>query len=364
MDVIDEKRIQNVDRDEIEIRLSDVIKFIKDNRLKILLGGIIGLIIGILYVFPKPNMYTVEITVMPEFRGKGPGGLSSITSDLLGLGSDNSNSSEPTIRPDLYPNVLESVPFALNMLKQQVYSKNFGAKMTLQEFISRTGENSFVGRIIGFLTASGDNDNANGIKPDPGNTSRAIQVTKEEDGLIKAVLGSVLSVYDKKTGILTIKAVEPDPVVAATVASLSLKYLTDYIVEYRTEKARKRVYFLTQQMLDAKKRYQAAEYALSNYRDRNRSLYLNTAKIDEQRLQSDYLLEQSVYNDLAKQLEQAKIKIEEDTPTFKTLEPALIPLHKSGPKRTSTIIGFAVIGGIISLIIAFIRRIVMLNKAA
>ena len=36
---------------------------------------------------------------------------------------------------------------------------------------------------------------------------------------------------------------------------------------------------------------------------------------------------------LSKQLEQAKIKVAEEAPVFKTLEPARIPLKKSGPKR-------------------------------
>lgn len=345
MDVIEEKKIKITDTDEIEIRLSDIIQFLKDNRWKILMGGIVGLIIGALYAFSKPDVFTVEATIMPEFQNRPTGSLASLSA-FSGLGFDNTNTTD-AIRPDLYPNVLESVPFALDILNKQVYSKKLNTKTTLQEFIERTSTPSFSDKISTFFTIK-DNDNKIS-QSDSKNRVEAIQLTKEQYGLVKAVQGSVTPMYDKKTGILTITAVEPDPMVAASVAQLSLNYLTNYITAYRTDKARKRVIFLMQQVREAKQRYQAAEYALSNYRDRNRSVYLNTAKLDEQRLQADYLLEQSVYNDLAKQLEQAKIKVQEDTPTFKALEPPAVPLRKSGPKRTLIMFGWASVGVILTI---------------
>lgn len=352
MDVIEEKRIKITDTDEIEIRLSDIIQFLKDNRLKILIGGIIGLLIGAMYAFSKPNMYKVEVTIMPEVQGRGASGFGALSS-FAGLGMDNSSTLDS--RPDLYPNVLESVPFAMNMLKQPVYSKNLEATVTLEEFINRTSTSSILSKIIDLFTAKDDDKEANKIKANAKNSSQAIQITKTQYGLIKAVQGSVTSSYDRRAGVITVTASEPDPVVAATVADLSLKYLTDYIIAYRTDKARRRVRFLTDQVHDAKQRYENAQFAVSNYRDRNVSVYLNTAKIEEQRLQADYLLEQSVYNELARQLEQAKIKIEEDTPTFKTLEPSVVPVNKSGPKRAYIMIGCAIVGVLLMCGILFIR---------
>lgn len=354
MDIADEK-IKNNYQTEIEVSLSDIRQFIKKNRLKIIIGGVIGLLIGALYAFSKPNLFKVEVTVMPEIQGRNANGLSAVSA-FAGLGLDNSSSPD-AIRPDLYPNVLQSVPFAMNMLNQKVYSKKLNTETTLEEFINRTSSVSFLDKLLGFFTIKDDDSS----KPSLKNNIQAIQLTKAQDGLVKAVQGSVTSTFDKKTGILTITATEPDPIVAATVAQLSLNYLTTYITAYRTDKARKRVLFLNNQVREAKERYQTAEYTLSNYRDRNRGLYLNTAKLDEQRLQADYLLQQSVYSDLAKQLEQAKIKIEEDTPTFKTLEPPTVPLRKSEPKRTLIMLGCSVAGAIIALGILLSRHVTSRN---
>lgn len=342
--------------DEIEIRLSDIVQFLKKNRRRILLGGMAGLVIGALYAFSKPNVYTSQVTVMPEIQSKvgGLGGLGSLAG-LAGLDiSSATGGSVDAIRPDIYPDVLKSIPFALHLLSQPVYSEKLQAKMTLKEFIDRVNGRSFITRITDIVV--GTNKEDKNEKLDPKNFSQAIEITKEQEKLIKIVQANSTAAYDKKTGILTLTTTEPDPVVAATEVRLSLEYLTNYVTTYRTEKARKQVSFLTQRVTEAKGRYQSAEYALSSYRDRNRSLFLNTAKIDEQRLQADYLLEQSVYNELSKQLEQAKIKVQDETPVFKVLEPPTVPLRKSGPKRTFIMIGFAAAGVIITLIILIAKR--------
>ncbi|GAB3897286.1 Wzz/FepE/Etk N-terminal domain-containing protein [Spirosoma agri] len=340
---------------EIEIRLIDIVQFLKSSRRLMIVGALIGLLIGALYAFSKHNMYTSEVTVLPEIQGKGAGNLGGLGSlaGLAGINLDNVNGQD-AIRPDLYPNVLLSVPFALHLLEQRVYSQKLKGEMSFKEFIYKINDSVYKGWLGGLFPK--DEKKAE-EKLDPKNFSQAVQVTKEQDELIKIVQNSTTATYDKKTGMLLITAIEPDPVVAATVARLSLDYLTNYVTTYRTEKARKQVDFLLKQVLEAKSRYQYAELALSSYRDRNRNLYLNTAKIDEQRLQADYILTQTIYNDLSKQLEQAKIKVQEDTPVFKTLEPPTIPLTKSGPKRTLIMFGFMAAGVAVTFFILLIRLV-------
>lgn len=337
---------------EIEIQLSDIIRFLRLSRRRAIIGAIIGLVLGIAYAFSKPNLYTSEVTVMPEIVSKTAGSLSGLGSiaGLAGISLDNMSGTD-AVRPDLYPRVLQSVPFALDLLKRPVYVKKTKATVSLREFMKMESSGEGLSGFFGFLSNGGK-------KPedasDPTNFSKAIQLTKEDNELVKQLTSGVVGTYDKKTGVLTISVTQEDPVVAATVARLSLEYLTNYVTAYRTEKARGQVAFLNRQVNEAKKRYQAAELALSAYRDQNRSLYLNTAKIDEQRLQADYLLTQSVYNDLSKQLEQSRIKVQEETPVFKVLEPATIPLLKSGPKRTIMMLVGLVLGALAGVAISLI----------
>jgi len=306
--------------------------------------------IGSLYAFSKPNVYTAQVSVMPEIQAKGAGGLGGFGSlaGLAGINIDNL-SSQDAIRPDLYPNILQSIPFALYLLRQPVYSPKLSKRLLLDVYMGEIGQNWYSGILS--TSKKSANKTTNNIKSQP----QFIEVTEEQNELIKGVQSNINAVYDKKTGILVISATEQEAFVAATVVKKSLDYLTNYITTYRTEKARQQVSFLRQQVAEANKRYQTTEYALSNYRDNNRAVYLNTARIEEQRLQADYLLAQSVYNELSKQLEQARIKVQEETPVFKTLEPAAVPLQKSGPKRTIIILGFVITAVSLMMLVQLIR---------
>ncbi|GAB2597661.1 lipopolysaccharide biosynthesis protein [Spirosoma areae] len=351
MTVEENKRMTKSGEDEIEIRLGDIVQFLKDSRRSSLIGGLTFLIIGALYAFSKPNLYTVQVTVMPEVQSKasGLGGLGSLAGlaglDIAGVGGGSMDA----IRPDIYPDVLQSVPFALQLLRQPVYSQLLEKETSLQTFVEEQSKQTLLGGLL-------SSDDTETPVPDPGNRSRTLHITKKQENLINQIHAAVAAAYDKKTGIITVAATLPDPVVAATVARLSLEYLTNYMVSYRTEKTRNQVRFLARQVDEAKSRYQRAEYALSNYRDQNRSVYLNTAKIEEQRLQANFLLTQTVFNDLSKQLEQAKIKVAEESPVFKILEPARIPLKKSGPKRSLIIVGFTIVGIFLSIFIYGLSR--------
>ena len=348
-------RNKDIEDDEIEIRLSDIVQFLKDSRWTVIRWAVAFLILGILYAFSKPNQYTVSVTVMPEIQSKGGnlGGLGSLAG-LAGIDIGGAmGGSADAIRPDIYPDVLQSVPFALQLLRQPVYSQLLEKETSLQTFLEEQGKQGWLGSLLG-----GSGEEKPLPLPDPKNRSKTLQITKKQEELIKIVHGAVSAAYDKKSGVITVTAILPDPVVAATTARLSLEYLTNYISSYRTEKSRNQVQFLTRQTSDAKSRYQKAEYALSAYRDQNRYLNTNTAKIDEQRLQADFILTQSLFNELSKQLEQSKIKVAEESPVFKTLEPARVPLQKSGPKRTAIMAGFVVLGVVIGLVVFFIRKFV------
>ena len=346
------------DSQVVEVSLNDITLFFKKSRRAILIATMVGLVLGGIYAFSKPNVYTAQVTVMPEAQAKGTNSLGNLGSlaGLAGLNMDNFGQQSEAIHPDIYPSVLKSNPFALALLKDSVYSQNLNTKATLQEFIVRSGKKNFINNwregIFGVSQPASERSTQSAFQSD-----QVLQITKEQQSMLAAVQDAVTTTYDKKTGLVTITATESDPYVAATVAQLSLDYLTKYILSYRTEKAHRQVEFLEKQVSTAQNRYKAAEYAISSYRDQNRNLFLNTAKISEQRLQADYLLAQSVYNELAKQLEQAKIKVQEETPVFKVLEPPTVPLVKSAPKRTFIMLGFAISAAMLSIVFMLIRHI-------
>jgi len=54
-----------------------------------------------------------------------------------------------------------------------------------------------------------------------------------------------------------------------------------------------------------------------------------------------------IYQQLAGQLEQAKIQVKRDTPAFTIVEPVTVPIEKSKPRRTMILIIGVFLGGVV-----------------
>ncbi len=323
--------------DEIEINIADIIDFVKQNWKKAMITGIAFGLIGVVYALLSQNEFESRTSLMPELQGGASkmGGLSALAG-LAGIEVGGAGSTE-AVRPDLYPSILQSTPFILHLLKQPVYSSEYKTTTTVEQYFDRKNQ-TITEKIFG------KSNKKDGDLLDPKNESKTLELTKKYENLIKDLNTRVVTAVDKKTGLISINAKMPDPVVAASTVKIAVDYLKEYVTTYRTDKSRKQVIFLANQVAEAKARYQSAEVAVAGYKDRNRFLIMNTAKVEEQRLIADFMLAQTVYNDLSKQFEQSKIRVEEETPVFKILDPAKIPLQRSEPKRTMIVLGFGVLG--------------------
>lgn len=358
MSIVEDRKKLGEDGDELEISFNHIVAFFKGSLFTVLRWSFGFAIIGAVYAFLQPNQYVAEVKVMPELQNKSGNNLGGISSlaGLAGISVDGLSSGADAIRPDLYPTILKSVPFGLYMLQKPVKASSQAKPVSLEAYISAMNSKtlfSFLsGNKVGNETIATENELVPGM----------LVLNHQQEAIVGDVLERVSGDIDKKSGILTVSAKMLSPEVAAQTAKYALDYLTAYVTNYRTSKSRQQVRFLQQQFAQSQKRYQAAEYALSSYRDSNRSLYLNTAKLDEQRLQADFLLTQGLYNDLAKQLEQAKIKVQEESPVFQTLEPARVPLTKSGPKRTLIVFGSLVFGAVVGLMFYFVRHFLIPQK--
>ena len=333
--------------DEIEINIADIIKFVKDNFKKILLWAIIFGIVGAVYSLTVQKEYESRIQIMPELQSNSSlgkmGGLSALAG-LAGIDLAQMGGTE-AVRPDLYPNILQSLPFSLYVLNQKVENNENGNVTTLEEFFKNLNSS--------WLSKLFDKDSVDVKIPKSG----LLKLTKEQEALIKDINLRISTTFDRKSGVITINTKMPDPIVAAKVAVLSSEYLKEYVTNYRTDKTKQQVTFFSERVNDAKRRYQAAEFAVASFKDRNRFLVMASPKVEEARLTADFMFAQSVYNDLQRQYEQARIKVQEETPVFKILEPARIPLRRSEPKRTIMVLVFAFLGGIFGTALCFWPRV-------
>lgn len=333
-----------------EIDLLVVFAFIKLNWKKIFTWGVGFGLIGAVYSLLAQKEFISNSKLLPELSTNSTTKLSGSIGALAGLaGIDWGNMGAlDAIRPDLYPSIIQSTPFAIYILKQKIYASELAQSVVLENYL-RQKEKSWFSNLFGDNQAEQSK-----LRLDPQNLSQAIELNKEEELLIENIYTRISASFDRKTSIITVSVKMPDPVVAASVANLTVAYLKNYITDYRTKKAKNDLVFIQKQVFIAKKRFQNAEVTLASFQDKNRFLVLQTAKIQEARLNGEFTTAQSVYNDLNHQYEQAKIKVQESTPVFNVYEPARIPLRKSEPKR----LVITALSGIIGCIIATISLLI------
>jgi uncharacterized protein involved in exopolysaccharide biosynthesis len=344
-----ETQDKHIENEEETINLLELWQSIKKQKYLILLLVIIFSSLGVMIALSTPNEYSSEVKLLPELDAKeGGGGLSKFKSlaGLAGVDLSSMNSTE-AIRPDLYPNILQSTPFLLEVLNQKVFVPKQKNTQVLAGYLEKHND-TFWKRLMKKISSNEAASSGNA-------PSDAIKLTKQQEELVKDLQGRVGASLDKKSGVISISAKMPNPVASAMIVTFTQKYITDYVTRYRTEKTLKEVAFLEKRSTEAKRRYDNALFNVSSYNDRNRSIFLNVAKDEGKKLDNELQLSYNLYSEITRQLEEAKIKMSRETPIFKVLEPAQVPLNKSEPKRSVMVLGFAFLGLFLGMGYAIIK---------
>jgi uncharacterized protein involved in exopolysaccharide biosynthesis len=162
--------------------------------------------------------------------------------------------------------------------------------------------------------------------------------------LINAIGARVVVGTDRRTSVISISTKMPDPVAAADLARVSADRLVERIRKIEARRATEQFEFVEQKRALAEQRYERAQRLLAEHVDRNRVTMSAVADINRQRLQNEHDLSFELLQQLSREQEQARLKINQDTPVFAVLEDASVPTHRSEPRRTRIVLFFTLIG--------------------
>lgn len=330
-----------------EIHLIDIVVFFRKYILILVAVGFCMAVVGYALSYTVEKKYTAQTILLPEYGV----GKSSFFSLAMG---GNSNEGTGNLTPDLYPNILETSSFGEFLIKQPITTQSGDKYATLREYLRRDKTVSFLSRVKSFFSFRKAKVAA-APKLELRNNN-ILNYSGEEQGLISGAKSMVKAAIEQKNGLISIESELPDPVIAAILVEAARSYLVSYVEDFRTAKLNQQLDFLSSRVKESRQRLTNAEYALQSYRDRNRNAFLNVARIEEQRLQSDFTLSQSIYSDLIIKQEQLKIKVKEERPVFKVLEPTKVPLLPSSPRRVLFAIVFGALGAFLTLAYIVIFR--------
>ena len=326
-----------------EIDLIEVIRHIWNGRWLIVKVTLAFIVLGLVIAFTTTEQFKSEARLLPEIRDT-RGGASALLRQFGGLGGINLPGGEgaDAIRPELYPDVLRSTPFYVHLMEQPLTLQKGSERIDVTVF-TYADEHMGAGGFLSFVKKY-----TIGL---PGTIMKGIRGSKTEDTSSPALVGDIPHLsqaqfnaartlrdgisagIDQRSGVISISAEFPDRRVAAQIAQYSVDYLTDYITDYRIQKAQKDLAFVQERHDEKKQEFHQAQINLARFRDANRNIVSAAAQTEEQRLQDQYNLAFNVYNGLAQQLEQSRIKVQEETPVIKVLEPVSVPVERSKPRR-------------------------------
>ena len=344
--MVENKEYKNVpsyqEEEEMEIDLMEYARKLWAARKLLIKVAGIAVIVGVVIALTTPKQYTVSVTLAPEMSKSGGSGLSGIAS-MLGVGGLTMGNDADALNIQLYPNIVASTPFILDLMDTPVKTIDEEQPDTtlvgyLEEYTSRSLMGTVmslpfkaIGGIMSLLQSEEEEIGEKAINP--------FHLTKEQSKTVAGLKTMIAANVDKKTGVTTVTVTMQDPLVAAIITDTVVVKLKEHITKYRVSKAEDDCKYWEQLNEQRKNEYYAKQKDYAEYVDANQNVILQSVRIEQERLQNDMNLAYQVYSNVATQLQMAKAKVQEAKPVFAVVEPASVPLQPSGTSRKMILVG-------------------------
>jgi uncharacterized protein involved in exopolysaccharide biosynthesis len=324
----------------------------------ILIFGIIGFIVAI----SSPKEYIAQTVMVPqvgEGQSKlgGLGGLAAMAGINISTGSTGSE-----LSPTIYPQIVASIPFQLELMNTPLKFQELATPVTLFEYYTKESKPSSIssfmkytiglpGVVLGAIKGKAPVEDLLGT-----GAKQPLQLSEDQRDVRKKLTQLVSLEVNAKEGYLTLstKMFEAGP--AAQLAQRAQELLQQYIIEFKVKKTKANLDFVQQRYDETEKKFEAAQQRLAQFRDRNKNMSSAIASTEGERLTSQFNLVYGVYSELAKQLEQAKIQVKQDTPVFTVIEPVSVPTERSKPNRPMILFIWIFLGGVVGTGVIFGRQ--------
>lgn len=347
-ELIQQQTVSPQQPEEQEIDLIELAQKVWAERKFVFKACGIAVIVALVVAFSIPKEYATSVTLAPETGGKSVSGGIGALASMAGI-SLGASSGEDALSPELYPDIVSSTPFLINLFDVRVKSEEAEVDTTLYAYLKEyqrspwwSAITSAPFKVLGWtMSLFRDEQPEEGdAKLDP------FHLTKEESGIAKA-LGSRLAVsVDKKTGVTTLTVTMQDALISASLTDTVMHSLQNYITDYRTNKARHDLAYMEKLYDEAKQDYTEAQQKYAQFADANLNISRLVYRAEQERLQNEMNLAYQMYTTVSQQLQMAKAKVQEITPVYTVVQPATVPLRAAKPNKLMILVGFVFLAGV------------------
>jgi len=336
----------NTHKDD-EIDIIALLKTIYVARRFVIKTIILFAVFGVISALVSPVKYSAYSTFVPQLpEGQTNPSLGGLAS-LAGINLSAIMGSQPQeIPPSLYPQIAESIPYRLALLEAKVGSNGTSFRNYILDQSSGVSILPLLKKYtIGLPGLLFNNQSEDKSTP----KSTLFQATKEDRALFRFLAQVVSIEVDDQEGLVSISVELADRMAAAQLAQAATDLLQSNIIAFKSQSARNNLDFIERQYESKRQEFEEIQDSIAIFKDQNLNITSSLYQNQLSRLESQFSVTSSVFQELAGQVEQAKIQVNKDTPIFTIIEPVSVPLERSKPKRTTMVIIWTFLGGVFSV---------------
>ncbi len=318
-----------------EVDIVEIILLLWSKRKRFIINCFIGGVLSIIVAFSIPKQYTSTVVLAPEFSSGASlssGGIGALAS-MAGLNLGGLSGSEDALYPELYPQIVSSTPFLCELLNLQIEANEGELQTTLYDYLVNHQKEPWWVKILGapgkLLSHMLGKDTLDVTPP----SLDATLLSRRQFLTVKSLDEKIAVNVDKGNSVITLDVTMQDAKLAAYVVSVVSENLQEYIGQYRSAKARKDLAYTEQLYSEVKEKYYKAQQKYAEYADMHQGVVKMKYQIEQDRLSNEQELAFNVYNQIAQQLEMARAKVAESTPVCVVMQPAVVPIKASSPKK-------------------------------
>lgn len=340
-------------------------KKIWQSKLQIFTIIAVFIFLGIFVAIFSPRVYSAKTVFIPQSSesGKSNGSLGGLASMAgINLGSMQNSSEVP---PALYPQFLASSDFKMKLLKIPVTIPGSNSQVSYQDFFElhyqpgilelvkkyTLGLPNEIIKLFQKRTVVMDQSESEG--------PAFLQLSIFEFEHFKRLDGQLLVQNKEEEGVVELVFSMPDPLMAAQMAQAAQTLLQQEIINYKIQNAIVQLEFTQARFEEKKKEFENIQEKLAVFKERNQNIISAGLLNYQEKLQAEYDFSFNIYNELAKQLEQAKLQVAKDTPVFSVIQHVTIPIQKSSPNRPLIFLIFSILGVFIALTLSLGKEILL-----
>ena len=351
-----------------EIDLMELLQKVWYRRKIIITMSVIFAFLGIIMALSSANVYSTSTTFIPKGQASGGGGSLTGLASLAGINLGGTSGSSSEIPPSMYPMLLNSIPFQEKLLELKVPEN--GSHVLMKEYLLNqmyfTDSNSsnflnivsilkqytiglpalLKGKIFEKMNALPIYDEIPTIK----------RLSLEDEQLYAYISGLITISVDPKEGFITLSVEDKDPQVAAILTLNTRNLLQKEVIDFKIKNAQESLTFTEDLYTEKKIAFEALQDELASFRDQHQNISSGLFENKIRRLETKLSVARAVNEELAKQVEQARIQVSKDTPIFTIIDPVVIPNQRTSPKRTLIVLGFTFLGFFLGLGYALIKE--------